>query len=1171
MTSVTWLHLSDWHQGSKEFDREVVRDKLLDDLENRKDISSDLAKVDFIIFSGDVANSAKLEEYQAAKEELIDPILKATGLTPDKLFIVPGNHDLDRDDLNDLPSELSKPLSSNSEIQKWLDDDRRRKILLGPFHAFSESITAITGQDNPDYAYVRMLPPIDGKEIALLGLNSAWMCGRHKDSKDRVDDERYVLVGEPQIHRSLRQISKADVRIAILHHPFEWLSKFDRDTIESRLMSETDFILRGHQHQPQVSVMTSTLGNCVLIPAGASYNRRNVDDLRYSNAYNFVHLDFNNGRCAVYMRCWSASLNRWREDIDSHPPNGIFDFTIPKYISAHADQADHSREDATDNLIKTPPSEASISLIPHQIPPPPADFTGRDDDIEYLLERFDQGATITGLRGMGGIGKTALAFKLAEKLIDRYPDGQILVNMNGTSDEPLTAADAMAQVIHAYETDARLPASESELSGLYRSKLHNKKVLILLDNAANDDQVRPLIPPSSCGLIVTSREKFTLPGLIEKDLNVLPSSDACALLLKIASRIGDHAEELAKLCGHLPLALRAASSLLANEHDLSMAEYLKELRNERTRLELIGGEGVDLDVEASFNLSYRRLKSDETRVFRLLSIFPSDFDANAEEFLCKDKGHKRLSKLVRWSLVDFYERSSRYRLHDLARIFAEKSLLKEDGDAARAAALHRYFIRYLAVLSKAHDLYEKGGDSVALGLEILDRELANIQAGQAWVEKNAKTNVNAAALCISYANSASILSLRLHPYNLISWLEVSLDAARRLNKPGYESFILSSIGSSYLHLGETRKAIEIHNKGLAISCEIGDRRGKGSHLGNLGNAYSHMGKPRKAIEFYEQALKIAREIGNQRGEGADLGNLGNAYSDLGEPRKAIEFYEQALKIARETGDRRGEGNRLGNLGLAYSDLGEPRKAIEFHEQALRISREIGDRWGEGADLDNLGMAYMHLGEPWKAIEFYELALKISREIGDRRGEGNALDNLGLAYSDLGEPRKAIEFHEQSLAIAQGIFDRQSESEILCNLGKAYLDLKETNKSIDYCTNSMNLARTIEYRKSEGEALCTLGKAFSAQCDLQKALDQCDQAIRIFKEIEYPKGDADAIFARSQALHQLGQHEEAIQCAQEALSIFQRIESHLAEKVLQQLAAWGSPQENWSEGDPPPEK
>ena len=246
MAGLTWLHLSDWHQGGKEFDREVVRDKLLEDLEKREDISPDLATIDFIIFSGDVAKSAKPEEYQAAKEELFDRILKVTGLSPDKLFIVPGNHDLNRDDLEDLPPALSKPLGSNVDVQKWLDDERKRKILLGPFHAFSDFVTAITGQNKPDYANVRIIP-IGDKKIALLGLNSAWMCGRNRDSDGKVDDERHVLVGEPQIHRSLMQISKADVRIAILHHPFEWLAKFDRDRIESRLMSETDFILRGHQ------------------------------------------------------------------------------------------------------------------------------------------------------------------------------------------------------------------------------------------------------------------------------------------------------------------------------------------------------------------------------------------------------------------------------------------------------------------------------------------------------------------------------------------------------------------------------------------------------------------------------------------------------------------------------------------------------------------------------------------------------------------------------------------------------------------------------------------------------------------------------------------------------------------------------------------------------------
>ena len=735
MAGLTWLHLSDWHQKGKEFDREVVRDKLIEDLERRTEISGNLAKIDFIIFSGDVAHGAKPEEYNAAKEELFEPVLKATGLDSDKLFIVPGNHDLNREELEDLPSAALKPFDSNVDVEKWLVDERKRRLLLEPFHAFSEFVTAITGQEKPEYANFRILV-IEKKRVALLGLNSAWMCGRHLDSMGEVDDERYVLVGEPQIHESLRQISKADIRIAILHHPFDWMTKFDRDKIESRLMSESDFILRGHQHQPQVSVIKSTLGNCVIIPAGASYYRRKVDDLSYSNAYNFVHLDFDSGRCIVFLRCWSNSLNKWREDIDSHP-DGLFEFNISKLIPAQLHLAD-SQISEIDMSIKQSSGRDSKSFIPHQIPPPPADFTGRIDELKDLLDHFNTGATITGLRGMGGIGKTALAFTLVEKLSDRYPDGQIMVDMNGTSDEPLTPAEAMAQIIHAYDPEARLPVGESELIGLYRSKLHGKRALLLLDNAVDDVQIRPLLPSSSCGLIVTSRQKFTLPGLIEKDLNVMPFPDARALLLKIASRIGDNAGEMAKLCGYLPLALRAASSLLANELDLSPVDYVKELRIERTRLERIGGEGVDLDVEASFNLSYRRLKPEERRVFRLLPIFRADFDATAEDYLCKDKGHKILSKLVRWSLVDFQERKKRYLLHDLTRIFAYKRLLEEDGMAVHDMAQQRHFTRYLNILSQANDLYRRGGDKIILGLNILDGEWANIQAGQTWVEKNAK-------------------------------------------------------------------------------------------------------------------------------------------------------------------------------------------------------------------------------------------------------------------------------------------------------------------------------------------------------------------------------------------------------------------------------------------------
>ena len=1100
MTGVTWIHLSDWHQKGKDFDRIVVLRALLKDIRQRTEISPDLEKINFIVFSGDVAYSGKSDEYKAAKELFFQPLLNECGLKPEQLFIVPGNHDLDRDKFDMLPGVLTKPLSKEKDVQDWLTDDAKRARLLEPFEEYASFAREYTKQDPPNYINVKRIK-VEEIEIALLGLNSAWMCGRNRD---KIGDKGFVIIGEPQIDSAIEDISTADLRIAVLHHPFDWLAEFDCDRVEVPLKQGCDFVLRGHQHKPRVGIFSGTSGECVIIPAGASYDRRMAENPRYVNSYNIVHLDFNSKKGAIFLRRWSDPRNKWIEDVDSCT-GGKFEFNLfesnPKASTAQ----------------ETP---TAIVNIPHQIPQPPADFTGRNDDLKYLLDRFNQGATITGLRGMGGIGKTALAFMLAEKLIDRYPDGQILVNMNGTSDEPLTASDAMAQIIHAYDIDARLPPIESELSGLYRSMLHNKKVLILLDNVANEDQVRPLLSSSSCGFIVTSREKFTLPGLIEKDLNVMLTPDACALLIKIASRIGDHAEELAKLCGYLPLALRAASSLLANERDLPIAQYLTELRNERTRLERIGGEGVDLDVEASFNLSYRRLKSDEAHVFRLLSIFPADFDANAEDFLCKDKGHKRLSKLVRWSLVDFYERESRYRLHDLTRIFAAKSLLEEEGETARSTALHRYFVRYLSVLLKAHDLYEKGGESTALGLEILDRELDNIQAGLAWAERNAKLNTNAAALCISYANSASVLSLRLHPHNLIRWFEVSLEAAKQLNKPKGECVILTNMGISYFIIGEIRKAIGL----------------------------------------YEQALVINRQLGRQKGEGITLAALGNAYEKLGEVRKAIKYYNQALEIGQKTRNKKFEGSVLGDLGIAFFHLGKIREATEFHEQAHKISCKIGNLREEGAELGNLGVTLSHLGEISNAIKLYEKALAIAREIGDRRGEANQLDNIGNAYSDLGEPQKAIEFYEQALVISKETGDRTMEGEYICNLGRVNLELNEFKKTIDYCMQSLEIVHKIEYRKIEAQAICILGRAFTAQDEPQKALGHCDSALKIFQEIEYPKGEAEALFARSQALHRLGQHEEATSCAQQALAIFQRIESPLAEKVSQQLAEWGSPQE-----------
>jgi len=649
--------------------------------------------------------------------------------------------------------------------------------------------------------------------------------------------------------------------------------------------------------------------------------------------------------------------------------------------------------------------EAPAADAPHQLPPPPEDLTGREAELKELRQAVERGGvTISGLRGLGGVGKTALALKLAEELRERYPDGQLLVEMRGTDPQPLTPAEAMGQVIRAYDPLFKQPDSEAELRGIYRTVLDRKRALLLLDNAADHAQVLPLVPPQTCLLLVTSRRHFTLPGLYAKNLDVLRSEDARKLLLRIASRIGRHAETIAQLCGYLPLALRAAGSLVRVTLDLAPGVYAEELRAERTRLERIGMEGVEIGVEASLNLSYQRLGEEMARAFRLLAVFPGTFDAAAEEVVCEDEGHGRLSELVRYSLVEWSETARRYSLHDLVRVFAGARLEEEE----RGSAQRRHAAHYEGVLRAAQELYKKGGESITHGLGLFDLEWGNIQAGQAWAAGHAGEDDEAARLCSDYPDAgAYCLNLRQHSRDWIRWLEAALAGARKLKDRGAEGAHQGNLGLAYAALGDARKAIEFYEKALVIDREIGDRHGESKDLGNIGNAYHALGDARKAIEYHEQALVIAREIGDRQWEGGTLGNLGSVYLALGDARQAIEFYEQQLVITREIGDRRGEGTALGGLGIAYKNLGDARQAIEYHEQALVIAREIGNRWWEGGTLGNLGLAYAALGDARHAIEFYEQQLVITREIGDRRGEALGSWNLGLAYEKEGDLARAI--------------------------------------------------------------------------------------------------------------------------------------------------------------------
>lgn len=588
------------------------------------------------------------------------------------------------------------------------------------------------------------------------------------------------------------------------------------------------------------------------------------------------------------------------------------------------------------------PSE-SLPLRPlHQLPAPPADFVGRESELGLLRAAMShRGVAICGLQGMGGVGKTALALKLAHEFRDAFPDGQIYLDLRGMSDKPITPDEAAAHVIRSFHPEAPLPDGP-RLAALYREVLHDKRVLLLMDNAADRDQVEPLLPPDRCALLVTSRQRFSLPGLFRRDLDQLPADDACALLRKISPRVGDQDANIARLCGHLPFALRLAASTLAERTDLTVAHYIHRLEQEDQKAKL---------GEAALGVSYALLPEVLQARFRVLAVFPASFDAAAAAAVWgltgkEEETDEALGELVRRSLIDGDE--GRYQLHDLTRAYARVSLTYDEEERARA----RHASHFVAVLSAATELYLQGNEHILSGLSIFDRERSNILAGQAWAVERAEVSEEAARVAKQFPHSgAHLLKLRLSPHEQIAWVEAGLAGARKL----------------------------------------GDRLLEGAHLGDLGIAYAALGETHRAIEHFEQCLAIARETGDRRGEGNALGNLGNAYAELGETRRAIDLHAHDLAIRRELGDRRGEGNALGNLGTAYADLGETRQAIELYGQRLEIAREIGDRRGGANASWNLGAAYEKLGETARAIDCMQACVDFEREVGHPDAEKDAAD------------------------------------------------------------------------------------------------------------------------------------------------------------------------------------
>ncbi len=693
-----------------------------------------------------------------------------------------------------------------------------------------------------------------------------------------------------------------------------------------------------------------------------------------------------------------------------------------------------------DRAAKTP-------LLPTP-PAPPAHFTGREADLNGLARLLTSGenVAITGPQGMGGIGKTALAQKLAERVKDAFPGGVLWWSL-GPQPDVYTALDVWARHADPRTALSALaePAWRANVVRAMLARLGPLRVCAIIDDVWQVDAARMLMSaiPPRCPILITTRDGNLAKPLhcrVER-ISALSADESVALLAKLLGPFepggpGSHARqmagveaapaadeaaarEIAKLTRGLPLALELVARLADSSADLpALAGKLRE----KPRLDILkmpGGETREESVEACLALSYDHLAPDMQRRFRALGVFaPAPLDRAAIAAAWgEDDGEaveQAIRHLIRRNLLSPISPAQpdvplnqEYRQHTLLRAYA-LALLERAGEHHDAAVRHADYYRQLA--------RQKDWHAVETAFEQIDWGLRWVQA-------------NAADRCIDYVLAVQpFLDARGRKVELLKWLNIGLTQAHLAGDRKQEGTFVNNIGGMYDVLGRKPEALERYQQALAIHREVGDPSGQGTVLNHIGRVYDGLGQKQQALETYQQALAIFREIRDRGGEGTTLNNLGGVYDDLGQKQPALEAYQQALALFREVGDRAGEGATLNNISMVYSALGRKPDALERYQQALALFREVGDRAGAGTTLNNIGRVYDDLGLKQQALEAYQQALAIHREVGDRWAESVTLFNIGTLLDGMGHTEEAIAYLEQNVALDEAIGHPDLESD-----------------------------------------------------------------------------------------------------------------------------------------------
>ncbi len=657
---------------------------------------------------------------------------------------------------------------------------------------------------------------------------------------------------------------------------------------------------------------------------------------------------------------------------------------------------------------------SQAAVVPRQLPAGVAHFAGRTAELAELqawqhdAASADDVAKVLVIGGTAGAGKTALAVHWAHRSAAEFPDGQLYVNLRGfdPSGTPVAPGDALRWFLGAYGvTEEQIPDSVEAQSALYRSVLAGKRVLVILDNARDAAQVRPLLPGSrSCLALVTSRAR--LPGLAATEgarlvpLDVLTADEASELL---ASRLGERARaeadavrQLTEACSRLPLALSILAARVAARPYLPLADLARELADAQGRLEALDAGDPVASIRAVFSWSCEQLSGPAARMFRLLGLHagPDVTIAAAASLAGVDRGQAAaaVAELADAHLIAEHA-PGRYAFHDLLRAYAAYLAQTTDSDLERRQAVRRVLDHYLHTASAGSRVLNPVRPHITLDPPqpgVVPELLSYAAETLAWYEAERQVLIAAIA-------QASEAGLHQHAWQLPWAVHLFFDRA------------------GYWH-----DQVAIQRTAIDAARRLGDRAAEAHAFRDLAAAVGRLGQLAEARDYCRQALDLHRQVGDRLGEARAHNEIAILAEQQGRIAEALGHAQLSLTLYRQEGHEQGLAKMLNGVGWMHAQLGDYEQALEFCEQALSMYRGRGDALNEAATWDSMGFALLHLGRLDEAISCLRTAVSIIAGLRTGYYETTMLVHLGDAYHVSGQEDLARQAWQDALAILEGL-------------------------------------------------------------------------------------------------------------------------------------------------------